>query len=516
MRPRQYRTSIPLFALLLGGSACVLESEIPTTVNLPHLPGRGSSAPKMVIQDSKSPKRIRAYSSHPLLQEGFAWAESTARSFVQTGKGANIPSYWAGLQDRPAFYLRDFVHQATGAHLLGLDLENSTMLRVFAESATESRLYYPLWAFDFTGKPFEADYRSDTHFTRELPAPFELVEKSYRLFQWTGDRAYFNDPTTWKYHSQTVTKFLDAHREDGNPVTRESGTGETHLGVASYNESNEKLTYAGDAIASQYQALLTYSKMLTENGDFALSAQFQKRARKLKAILADQWWADSRYQYFRGFSEDGPLSGWGREASWFLPMKFITEPGDRNNAYLKFIDESVEMKNIEAYTYLPEVFFPYGFDEQGWKWMKHLIGSRSDYPEVSFTWVSHTVEGLMGVEADAARDAVATLPHLPEEIEWLEVDHIPMGQHDLSVRHEGRRRTSVYLHRGTDSPKSLHWTARFPGSFKKLRVNDRLVDAVQGELHGVAFSAVSASVPLETLMTVEAPEEAADTGSRRK
>ncbi len=54
-----------------------------------------------------------------------------------------------------------------------------------------------------------------------------------------------------------------------------------------------------------------------------------------------------------------------KENSWFMPMKLITEPGERNDKYLDFISEQLgngigdknapnAPKNIEAYTYIPD------------------------------------------------------------------------------------------------------------------------------------------------------------------
>src|SRR4051812_47817575 len=104
-------------------------------------------------------------SSEPDLDEGYAWAVQRALSWVQQGDDI-VPSYWAGLTDRPMFYSRDVAHQALGAHLLGLDRENRSMFRHFAVSAMPSRGWYPLWAFHFDGRPAEIDYRSDDDFVR--------------------------------------------------------------------------------------------------------------------------------------------------------------------------------------------------------------------------------------------------------------------------------------------------------------------------------------------------------------
>jgi hypothetical protein len=130
---------------------------------------------------------IQARSSMTDLVDSFTWASQRSREWVQTGRGNVLPSYWAGLTDRPMFYSRDLCHQLLGAHLLGLDTENLTMLRHFAASANERRGWYPLWAFMFNGTPAALDYHSDDDFVREVPAPFELVEKTVEQYRWTRD-----------------------------------------------------------------------------------------------------------------------------------------------------------------------------------------------------------------------------------------------------------------------------------------------------------------------------------------
>jgi hypothetical protein len=62
-------------------------------------------------------------------------------------------------------------HQLAGAHLLGLDAENETMLRSYAASATAEHKYFPVWALNFDAKTYlSIDYKSPDNFVREVPA----------------------------------------------------------------------------------------------------------------------------------------------------------------------------------------------------------------------------------------------------------------------------------------------------------------------------------------------------------
>jgi hypothetical protein len=85
------------------------------------------------------------------------------------------------------------------------------MLREFAKSSTPARKWYPLWALNFDGTPFKLDHRSDSDFVREIPAAFELVDKAYRLYLWTGDSNYIEDEALWSFYNHIVNEFVSFH-----------------------------------------------------------------------------------------------------------------------------------------------------------------------------------------------------------------------------------------------------------------------------------------------------------------
>jgi hypothetical protein len=448
-------------------------------------------------------------SSSARLNEGFAWAKRQALDWVQTGKGDNIPSYWAGLTDRPAFYARDVAHQMLGAHLLGLDAENKSMLWAFAASATAARRWYPLWAFGFDGSIYQIDYVNDEYFVREIPAVFELVEQADRQYRWTADASYILDPTLWSFYTRSLHEFIGAHDANHNGIADERGTGDIFLGVASYNENGEHLIEAGDGIGSQYQALLAYAHMQRARGDLAGADSTAARAAALRRLFAATWWSSEANRYIRGFTATGAQTDFGKENSWFMPMKRITEPGPRTSAYLDFIDRSVvELPpfNIEAYTYLPETFFPYGRDEQAWKWLAYLIDSRASYPEVAYTIVSQVVEGLLGVEPDAPESRLTTCSHLPGALEWLAIDHIPLGAHDLRICHDRAYRTTLTHHSGAGA---LLWQAQFDGTYDQLIVDGNAATPATATINGRIVSTITVSVPPGQTVTIELPSGAA-------
>lgn len=471
--------------------------------------------------EETSSSDIEITSSNIELVETFNWAKEKARSFVQTGKKgpigisernseseefAYIPSYWAGYPGRSAFYSRDFCHQVEGAHLLGLKAENFTMMKAFAASASEDKKWFPIWAINFDGSPYTLDYRGDDNFVREVPAVFELVEKAYSLYQWTGDRRYLNDEVLWEYYTKAVTDFITLH-DDRIPNGVAEGTGKGIFdGAASYNEQqNQPLVEAGDAIASQYRAFIAYAQMAKAKGEIGLFNEFEKKAADLKMYFNTDWGIKNTETYNRGYLQNGEsVAGWGKENSWFLPMKGLTEAGsDRTLKYLEFIDERLDSKddipdNIEALSYIPEVFFLYHKNELGWKWMKHIIanlkqghttadltGKNGDYPEVSYVLVRNVVQDLLGISPNSAENSIATLSHLPDEIENLGVDNIKIGNSSVAVKHDAKHTSKLHFKTGVGT---LNWQAGFSGSHDYLYVNGVKKPCNQGVDYGLPYS----------------------------
>ncbi|MEV4897124.1 hypothetical protein AB0K48_48040 [Nonomuraea sp. NPDC055795] len=465
-----------------------------------------------------APADPRVSSGNPKVAAMFDWAKAKAAGWVHQdgvvgpinigatnpvdpGEAPYTPTYWGGYAHRTAYYSRDFAHQLAGAHILGFDAENKNMLRSFAASATPEHKFYPVWAINFDARTWHTiDYKSPANFVREVPATFELVEKANQAFRWTGDRAYLDDPVFWDYYRNATTGFVEQH--DGakpNGVAEGTGRG-IFQGVASYNEvSREPLAEAGDGIGAQYQAYRALADMALDKREVRLSAETGARARDLKRYFNQTWSVKpGTDEFVRAYTIDGaPLTGFGKENSWFMPMKGIIDAGPRNDAYLDFVDTQASgpgrPANIEAITYLPDTFFRHNRNDTAWKWMQHVYDQRDtrhvsnrqglngDYPEVPFTLVSQTVEGLMGVQPDAPRRTVATQSRLPGDIPWLRVDAVPVGGGAVDVRHDGRTSTTFTNRTGG----LTFWEARFPAGHRRLTVAGHRVPGIQKTVDGV-------------------------------
>lgn len=466
-------------------------------------------------------------SSNKKLEAAFNWAREKALSYVQTGKSGvvdrhernspgtgdvpYIPSYWAGYTSRTAFYSRDYCHQATGGHLLGLQRENLSMLKAFAATSTETRKWFPLWALNFDGSAFKLDSPRDDYFVREVPAVFELVEQCYRQYLWTGDPAYLNDPTLWNFCTKAVSEFIELHdTRIPNGVAEGDGSGDIFRGSATYNEvaSDSPLIESGDAIACQYQALLSYSKMLALKGEGGKAEEFAQKATRLKSLFNEEWGVKKDSTgYVRGYDVKGNApTNWGLENSWFMPMKFITEPSERNDAFLDAIARCMDSRwgrpsNLEAITYIPGVFFPYNRVDEAWKWLEYIIDQPDrEYPEVSYTLIGHVVEGMLGLEPNLPGGSFSTVSRLPDAVGSVEVSDIPLGDHRINVAHEGLTKSQV---RHVSGGAPLKWEACFYGDHMKVSVNSKVIDALKKKIHGLNACFVVVDLPVGESATAE-------------
>ncbi len=472
-------------------------------------------------------ERIQIMTSNIKLEKAFIWAVEMALSHVQTGKSGvvdrwergegsgyvpYIPSYWGGYNSRTAFYSRDFCHQAVGGHLLNLQLENFTMLREFAKSSTPGRKWYPLWALNFDGSPFRLDCRSDSDFVREVPAAFELVDKAYQLYRWTGDRKYVDDPALWSFYSHIVDEFVTLHdTRRPNGVAEGDGSGDIFKGTATFNEEpGVPLVEAGDGIACQYSAFGAYAMMANDRGDNKLYTGYKARAENLKSYFNMKWSVKpGEKNLVRGYNLNGnALTNWGKENSWFMLMKGIADPSERTGNYIDFVDESAGSKtgrpsNIEARSYLAETFFRNNRIETGWKWMEDQIDNidiqfpvskttgDGRYPEISFVLVSNVVEGLMGVEPDAPEYKLASISRLPAVISDLTVKNLKIGNAFFTLSHSGSKKSVLNYQSGE---KNYTWEVRFYGEYPVIHLNGKAIPALHKELNGAKISFVAEKI----------------------
>lgn len=218
-----------------------------------------------------------------------------------------------------------------------------------------------------------------------------------------------------------------------------------------------------------YRAMLLYSFFLKSLGKADKAKEYEKRAGTLKDYFNNEWSVCSDGGYVFGVDKKGKkYSKWtknvlgiiGAETCFFMPLKELTEDGERNDRLLDEIhtrasDEKTCMPNIESYTYLPQVFFNYKQADRGWYWMKFIgdrkdkphvkasQGNNGDYPEVSFTLISSAIQGILGFSSDAVSGKIYLSPNLPKDIPDIRVNDLLFGEYTVDITVDGEKITLV-------------------------------------------------------------------------
>jgi hypothetical protein len=250
------------------------------------------------------------------------------------------------------------------------------------------------------------------------------------------------------------------------------------------------------AWGTQHRAFEAYAHFLRAKGDDAGAQTWAGKAERLKRVFNDTWYDAAAGRYLVGFDHPGyrPVNAFGYETSWFIPYTGLCEPGPRATAYLDFIHDSFQARpsrNIEAWTYLPDVFYAWNQNDRGWQYFKRVLDSRSSYPEVSFTVISHIATRIMGIEPDAPGRSVSTLGRLHAEVAWAQLDHVPVGPNDILVRHEDHNRTTTVMN---NAGPDLTWEALFPGVHPVVHIDGSPTTASTKLLNGSSVSSVTIQV----------------------
>ncbi|MGH3705806.1 MAG: hypothetical protein ACRDT9_14320, partial [Agromyces sp.] len=197
-------------------------------------------------------------------------------------------------------------------------------------------------------------------------------------------------------------------------------------------------------------------------------------------------------------TEGRPLREWLKEATWFPPMKGLVDADHPSrSAALDRIDRASRApetmpRNVEALSYLPEVFLRHGRPDTAFEWMRTVYsardashevaeqGANGDYPEVSFTLVAQIVAGFLGLEPDAGAATVTTRPALPRGVDRLAAHDIPFGGGVIGVGiHLGHE---MWFENGTS--RDLDWV---PVLARDDRFHDpHLGEPSYGDAHRVA------------------------------
>ena len=446
---------------------------------------------------------LELVSSDTRLVEAFSWAAGQASAYAFDDDPVG-PWFEAALPGREAFCMRDVAHQAMGGHALGLQPHVANMLRRFASGISEARDWCSLWEIDRHGRPAHADYRSDDDFWYNLPANFDVLDASYRMYLWSGDPSYISDPVRLNFYDRTVTDYvarwglgLDAvmtrarimNRKAPGPDAKFTGA----RGIPGYNEGGEDFVAGLDLLATQYAGFHAYARIQEARGDFAAARAWLARAAAVRDFVNGTWWDEKAGRFYDRVTATGGLAH-RAPGSWNIAELYwsVASDGPRLRGAVDRLAAQVKAlpsAPIEEQSHHPEVLYRYGEADLAYGQLMDLTRAdraRREYPEVSYAVVGAVVTGLMGVSVNPvapgresellpyfAGDFVTTLPQLTGATAWAELRHLPVRANDVSVRHDGAAATAFTNHRGP----AIVWRAAFPGRHAELLVNGARVKA---------------------------------------
>jgi len=464
----------------------------------------GCSSPETPVE--MDPISVR--SSIVDLEDRFVWARDTALSYAHHDSDAVGLWYEAALTGRDAFCMRDVSHQALGAHFLGLDEHTRNMLFQFAKSISDSKDWCSFWEITSTNQPASVDYRDDSAFWYNLPANFDVLDASYRMYQWTNDPTYIEHPVFLEFYERTVSDYVERWKLGPEDIlTRDRYMNRDSFdmndpyqyarGIPSYHESNQDATQLGiDLLSFQVAAYRSYAAILAQNGQPSKSTEFLSRAVRASNLITEVFWKQDIGGFHELLLANNQTSMGGGMQVYALYNEAIPNPEKARAAANALLEN--DPGNIEMRSHYPEVLYKYGLHGEALDMIRLLSDPstpRRSYPEVSFAVVGAIVTGLMGVSP--TEKGIATISRIEDASDWVELNHLAHRKSVVRLRHEGTSASTLSVLSG----EKLLWRASFPGLHSELVVNGRRLKAQnQTDILGnpVSFIEVEA-YPLEQI-----------------
>jgi hypothetical protein len=451
---------------------------------------------------------IRISSSDTMLVKIFNWAQKTSNGYVGSDSDPVGPWYEAALPNREAFCIRDVSHQCIGAEILWQGEQNLNMFRKFVENISESKDWCSWWEINRYNLPAPVDYASDEDFWYNLNANFDIIDACYKLYEWTGNKAYLVHPDFDHFFQITLDQYVERWQLQPDQImdrpafmNRKPGTKKYFYarGIPSYDEQQEEISVSGDLVGMIFNGYKTYAKILNLTGRSDESAPYAAKAQVYRQLIDSLWWDKEKLTYHGFFkkSEEKFYPG-GISASEFLLWYHVIEAPERIEKSLQELRNS----QVEVLSYLPMLFYRYGYNADAWDFLKRIYADkRRDYPEASSGAIEGIVRGMMGVEPTASENRIATCPRLIPETESVTVENIPVFSGLISVQHNTNSQT-IFANK---SGRPVTWRAVFRGSRSGITVDGKRLEAVQfKDATGTIHSYTDVQVGAQAQVTAEA------------
>lgn len=436
--------------------------------------------------------RLTFHSYSAKLNQGFQWAMRQALSYVHSG--GDPVGYWyeAALPGRDAFCMRDVSHQSSGAAAMGFSAHNLNMAQKFAASISEGKDYCCFWEINREGLPAPADYQSDENFWYNLPASFDLLDCCMRMYRWTGDQRWLDDPVLRRFYDLTMHEYIARWDKNGDGIPERAVAGSVR-GIPSYDESGHSdALMMNDLLGCQAAGCDAYAFFCQMTGREKEAEDFRAEGKRIRSLLETQWWDEAAGRYFTICQPDGSLIHKGKnDLSASLIFDGALRIPERLLGMLDQIDSTSQRWQIEGLSHCPMYFYPYGQKERGMKWLLRLLDPdvpRREYPEGSFSVVIALAEGLLGLTPIWNTGTLQTVSSLDQSLSFAEMKHISVFGGEIDLRQE--ESASVLTNR---TGREIQWKAGFDGCHKTLLVNGEQRCAVQETINvirGCSFCTV--------------------------
>jgi hypothetical protein len=437
-----------------------------------------SSSPYPDITAETS-KELRLSSDDTTLVSMFNWAIWSSNRFVGADDDPVGPWYESALPDRAAFCMRDISHQCIGEEINGHGRQNLNMMTKFVKNISESKDWCSYWEINKYDLPAPADYHSDHDFWYNLNANFDILNACYRLFLWTGDKTYIEDPQFDRFHRLTLNEYvekwqLQVYRMMRRPAimnvysASEGSRFRDKRGIPSYDEGVPGVHVTSDLLAVIYKAFDAYSKILQYRGRRHLADEYAQKAESYRQLYDSVWWNPATQTYSYAFVGDDVLNDGG--CAMFVPWYGLMKDRVRRKQLLERI--SVKEINVEMRSYYPMSYYRHGMNTLAYHYLNDLYADkRRDYPEVASGMIEGIVSGLAGVEPDAAKNIIRTCPRLTAATQWVSIENIPTFTGTISVLHVAEQKTSFLIKTG----KEVLWRACFRGDHSTILCNGKRI-----------------------------------------
>jgi hypothetical protein len=427
-------------------------------------------------------KNVTFTSSDKDLQTAFQWASTMALHYKGSTTDPVGPWYESALPPRDAFCMRDVSHQSIGAEILGLSRQNNNMFNLFAGNISASKNWCSYWEINKWAKPAPEDYRNDQEFWYNLPANFDVLNATWRLYLWTGDKHYINDPVFTHFQEKSVHEYIDswvlspdsllkrpAHPNAPVPFN-ETDPFHRCRGLPSYSEGVPNLKTGADLVAALYQGLHTYAAILTERGQKNEANIYFQKAERYRQHLEQDWWDEKAGRYYTYYSNDGKFGKDEGETFllWFDALKDTT----RINKTITHI--ASRDWNVENTSYLPYLFYQHGYWNKARSYILFLANpstKRREYPEVSFGVIEGIVQGLMGITPDARTGTIATI-YKSNRNDRAEIKDLQLIHTTVDVTHTNGHQSTM----ANTGKEPFKWKAMFYGRYKRAYNNGKPVN----------------------------------------